>query len=181
MSNGIQEGSHDVTFAGNTLPISFISSDSGYVKFFRWVIEKTTKSPSELDEFSTSAFPNIRILLGATNGIKDMSKPYVNLVPALVHHLSVFSDESNAAFGSGSWQGAPAHFGSKGINISDENGNTKSNRRAEQERTKVVDGKPITFWWHSKLEPDRDRIHIYPDEVATGGRLIVGIFCRHLT
>jgi hypothetical protein len=175
------EGVNNVTCAGRTLPISFISSNASYVQFFRWVIEKTTKSPSEIDEFSGSAFPNIRIIPGATNGIKDMSKPYVNLVQDLVQHLSVFSDEGNAAFGSGSWQNVPAHFGSKGINISDENGNTKANRQAQQERTKVVDGRTMTFWWHSKLEPDRDRIHVYPDDIATGGKLIVGIFCRHLT
>lgn len=181
MSTGFSEGAHNVTCAGKALPITFISSASGYLQFFRWVIEKTTKSPIEIDEFSASAFPNIRIIPGATNGIKDMSKPYVNLVAALVHHLSVFSDESFASFGVGSWQNVPAYFGSKGVNMSDENGNTKANGHAQQERTRVVDGKSITFWWHSKLELDRDRIHVCPNDVQAGGRLIVGIFCRHLT
>ena len=180
MAQGLPEGAREVTCAGNTVPISFISSKKGFANFFRWVIEKTTKSPIEIEDFATAAFPNVTIASGATQGIKGMSKPYVNLIRDVVHHLSVFSDESKSAFGSGTWQNAPTHFGSRGVDISDENGKTKANREAEQARTKVVGGKSITFWWHSKLEPDRDRIHVYPDEVANGGKLLVGIFCRHL-
>lgn len=181
MQNRLPHGSQDVITQGQSLPIYFISSKSDYINFFRWIIEKTTSTPNDIENFAKSAFPEIAIIPGATNGIKTMSKPYGELIKSIVHHLSVFSDEGKEAFGTGSWQNAPALFGSKGVDISDENGNTKSNKQAEKERTKVIDGRSLIFWWHSKLERDRDRIHVYPDDIQNGGKLIIGIFCRHLT
>jgi hypothetical protein len=114
------------------------------------------------------------------DGIKSMSKPYVNLVTEIVHQLGVFSDHGQRIF-SGPWMRVPAEFGSLRVNISDENGNTKKNERARLERTKMFRDAPHVFWWHAKLEPDRDRIHICPGKVGSGGRIIVGIFCNHLT
>jgi hypothetical protein len=105
-----------------------------------------------------------------------MSKPYRELIEPLTKHLSVLSDHGKRVF-SESWKDAPSKFGSHGINISDENGNTKSNSEARRERTRIFNGKEVVFWWHSKLEPDRDRIHFSPDD---RDRLLVGIFCRHL-
>jgi len=132
-----------------------------------------------MEAFALSAFPDIDFAPGAFNGIKDMSKPYRELVKPLVRHLSAFSDHGKRIF-SGPWAQVPAEFGALRVDISDENGNTKGNSEARKDRTIIIDGTDIVFWWHSKLEPDRDRIHIYPDRIPKGGRLLVGIFCCHL-
>jgi len=97
----------------------------------------------------------------------------------LTKHLGVLSDHGKQIF-KDPWINAPAMFGSYGVELSDENGKTKGNSKAEKERTININGTDIIFWWHSKLEPDRDRIHFYPDRIKDGGRLLVGIFCSHL-
>ena len=74
----------------------------------------------------------------------------------------------------------PLSSGSLGINLSDENGNTKANPLAKRERRIVVKGEELFFWWHSKLEPHQNRIHICPGKIPAGGKMIVGIFCLHL-
>jgi hypothetical protein len=168
-----------VIVKGGTESLWFISARQEYCNFFRWLITDTTTNPNEMEALALSAFPSIDFVPGAFNGIKDMSKPYRALVKALTKHLAALSDYGKEIFKQ-PWQHAPAKFGSLGVELSDENGNTKGNSKAEKERTIPIEGKNITFWWHTKLEPDRDRIHFYPDRIPSGGRLIVGIFCRHL-
>jgi hypothetical protein len=109
-----------------------------------------------------------------------MSKPYRELVGSIVHHLGALCDHGKRIC-SEPWIRVPSEFGALGVSISDENGRTKSNAVAKKERTVEVCGRRLVCWWHCKLEPDRDRIHIYPDDLREGGKLIVGIFCRHLT
>jgi hypothetical protein len=157
-----------------------ISSIDDAPAYFRWFILKITSSPEEMGDIASDAFPKLNFVSGAFVGIKSMSKPYRDLVDDLVRHLGALSDHGHRIF-TGSWQYASAEFGSLGINLSDENGATKRNSTARRARTRVYSGGDLVFWWHSKLQPDRDRIHFYPDKVARGGTIVIGIFCRHLT
>lgn len=168
-----------VTVKSCTESLWFIADHQNYYNFFRWLITDTTKNPSEMEAFALSAFPSIDFAPGVFNGIKSMSKSYREIVSPLTKHLSALSDHGKRIF-SGPWSNASAEFGSLGVDLSDENGNTKRNSEARKERTINIKGKDIIFWWHTKLGPDRDRIHFYPDKVSGGGRLIVGIFCHHL-
>jgi hypothetical protein len=170
----------DVTVAGKPIAVWFVSTSRDAEQFFRWLIVETTNSPDEMEALSASAFRNLDFIEGAFNGIKSMSKPYRELRQVIALHLGVLSDEGARIF-SGAWERAPAEFGSLGMDISDENGETKRNRTARIERTQTVAGEERVFWWHSKLERDRDRIHICPEKVRGQGRILVGIFCRHLT
>lgn len=168
-----------VTVKNCTENLWFIADHQNYYNFFRWLITDTTKNPSEMEAFALSAFPSIDFVPGVFNGIKDMSKPYRELVNPLTKHLGELSDHGKQFFKE-SWINAPAKFGSLGVELSDENGKTKKNSKAKKERTINIEGKDIIFWWHSKLEPNRDRIHFYPNRIPNGGRLLVGIFCCHL-
>ena len=168
-----------VTVASCTENLWFIGDHQNYYSFFRWLITDTSKNPSEMEAFALSAFPLIDFAPGVFNGIKSMSKSYREIVRPLTKHLGVLSDHGKRIF-SGSWSNASAEFGSLGVDLSDENGNTKGNNEARKERTININGMDIIFLWHSKLEPNKDRIHFYPDRIPTGGRLLVGIFCYHL-
>lgn len=168
-----------MTVKSCTESLWFIADHQNYYNFFRWLITDTTKNPSEMEAFALSAFPEIDFVPGVFNGIKIMSKPYKELVKPLTKHLGALSDHGKRIF-SGSWSNAPAEFGALGVDLSDENGNTKGNNEARKKRTININGTDIIFWWHSKFERDRDRIHFYPDRIPTGGRLLVGIFCCHL-
>jgi hypothetical protein len=169
----------EVVVDGQCTRTWFVSTIQEFQNFFRWLIVQSTKAPDELAALSGPAFQNLDFVEDVFDGIKSMSKPYLNLVAEIVYHLGVFSDHGQRIF-SAPWIRAPAEFGSLHVNVSDENGNTKKNDKARLERTKTFRGEPRIFWWHAKIEPDRDRIHICPDKVASGSRIVVGIFCYHL-
>jgi hypothetical protein len=176
---GRVSGLFPVAVDGKTTLLWFVEDKGGYCSLFRWLIVSTTKNQAEMERIALSAFPLLDFVDGAFDGIKDMKKPYQDLVEALVHHLGVLSDHGLRIF-KGRRQRVAAEFGAFGVDISDENGNTKADRLARKERTVEVDGIATVFWWHTKLEPHQNRIHLNPDRVANGGRLLVGIFCGHL-
>jgi hypothetical protein len=173
-------GHVSVIVAGKTIPVWFISNARDYERFFRWLIIETTSNPDELEGLSASAFHSLDFVEGAFNGIKRMSKPYLVVASAIVTHLAAFSDEGRRIF-SGPRDRVAAEFGPFGVDISDENGRTKSNSKARAERTFIVNGETRVFWWHSKLERHQNRIYICPEKIREGGRILVGIFCDHLT
>lgn len=177
--SGRRSGSFGVVVNTRKTSLWFVAESQSYCDFFRWLIVETTKNPAEMEGFAPSAFPGVDFVSGAFNGIKDMSKPYRELVSSLVHHLGAMSDHGKRIF-LGSRVEVASEFGALGVDVSDENGNTKGNSEARKARTIEIDGTEIIFWWHSKLERHLDRIHFSPDKIANGGRLLVGIFCRHL-
>jgi hypothetical protein len=177
--SGRTGGNFVVTVDAKTTTLWFVADSQNYCDFFRWLIVETTKKPAEMAEIALSAFPSVDFVEGAFNGIKNMSKPYQELVKPLVLHLGVMSDHGKRIF-LGSRERVAAEFGALGVDISDENGNTKSNSDARKRRTIEIDGTEFAFWWHSKLERHQDRIYFNPDRITTGGRLYVGIFHEHL-
>lgn len=175
-----KSGINHVRLSGDEQAIFFVSNSCEMQHYFRWLISVYAENHHQMAVLAPSAFANLDFVDGCFSGISSMSKPFRNLAPVIVEHLSAFSDHGERIF-SGDRRKAPQMFGSLGVNISDENGNTKRNHVAKAERTRVFANCERLFWWHSKLERHSDRIHICPDDVATRGRIIVGIFCKHLT
>lgn len=173
-------GLHHVMNNTVSRPMWFVETGRDAELFYRWAGSEYSGSPAGLADLASASFKNLRFVEGCWAGIRSMTGQYRDLVRVVVQHLGALSDEGPRIF-RGSWQQAPAEFGSVGIEISDENGGTKQNGKARQERRIIVDGNERFFWWHTKLEPHQNRIHISPDDVPTGGKIIVGIFCHHLT
>ena len=173
------DGCFPVTVNDVTRDVWFIAGRPSYNKYFRALIEQFSGSPQEMESLSQSAFPELEFRPGCFGGIKDMSKPYKELAKPIVHHLGTLNDEGARIFG-GPRERVAAEFGAFGIDISNENGNTKNDDEALNERTKIVGGQEVQFLWHMKLERHCDRIHLHPGRVSAGGRIMVGIFCNHL-
>lgn len=173
-------GAVSVDMSSVRTPVCFATNALELQEFFRWLIVQYATTDDDIAALATAAFKGLDFVDGCFSGIKDMSKPCRQLVPEIVRHLSAFSDHGARIF-SGPWIRVPAEFGQYGVEISDENGKTKDNGVAKRERTIIFKGEKLIFWWHSKFERHQDRIHIYPDKVAEGGKVIVGIFCNHLT
>ena len=172
-------GRHPVVVAGESIPIWFVCCSRDIEAYFRDLLSNFAKEPDDFASFAVYAFPNLIFLNKCFDGIKRMGGQFRDLRFPIVQHLSAFSDFGQSIFFR-SWQNAPSAFGSLGVDVSDENGFTKRDNEAASERMRIVDGTPTYFWWHSKIEPHRNRIHISPDGVAIGGKIIVGIFCLHL-
>lgn len=174
-----REMGRTVVIAGKTSEnIWFVENAAQIQAYFRDLLTSYAQSSNEIERLSCDAFPNLDFAPKSFNGIKSMSKPVVQLAPVIVHHLGVLSDYGTAIF-SEPWQKASAQFGVHGVNISDENGNTKQNATARKQRTIWWNEEERVCWWHTKLERDRDRIHLDPTPVRDGMKIIVGIFCSH--
>lgn len=173
-------GGHNVLADNVEREVWFLETARDTELFYRWICSTHSRSSAELAHYSAQSFKHLTFVANCWNGIGMMSGQFRDLAPVIVHHLGVLSDNGPRIF-SGSWQQAPAEFGALGINISDENGKTKRNGTALKERRIKVAGLHRFFWWHAKLQPHQNRIHICPDDVPGGGNILVGIFCHHLT
>ncbi len=169
-----------VEMSGRLNEVWFIADATDVEQYFRWLLAKYATTPDDIAELAPSAFRTLMFVDNCFDGIRKMSKACRELAPVIVRHLGVISDDGRRIF-SGPWQRVPAEFGALGIDISDENGGTKSNAQARRERRLVINDRELYFWWHCKIERHQDRIHICPDLVGEGGQIVVGIFCLHLT
>jgi hypothetical protein len=168
----------EVSVNARIAPLWFVDGDQSYRTFFRWLITETTSSPAGMEQLANAAFPSLEFADGAFNSIKNMSKPYRELVDDIVHHLGVLSDHGQRIFRQ-PWERASAELGSLGVNATDENGKTKANSTARDQRTAKLRGGDTVFWWHTKFELYVDRMHFTPDAVHGGGAIAVGLFCKH--
>ncbi len=157
----------------------FVFSERSVEEFFRWLILETTHNPDEMRQLAGDAFKNLEFVDNAFEGIKKMSKPYCDISSKVVKHLAVLSDEGKRIFSEGDLL-APKYFAACGVDISNENGNTKQNATALKARSILVNGETRIFWWHSKIDKHQDRIHICPKQLKITGKILVGIFCKHL-
>lgn len=176
--SGPQQSLQTVSIDGKDMTVWFVSSTAHSIAFFRW-IAAATRSDDELAIVAEAAFPQLRFVPGVLSGIKDMSRPFVNIVADIVRHLGVLSDMGAEIF-EGDRRGVSQKFASMGLDVSDENGRTKSSRDARVRRTRVYLGVEYVCWWHSKLRPDRDRIYFSPDGIVPAGGIVVGVCVRHL-
>lgn len=178
-TNGHTRG-HTVLVDNVEREVWFLETARDTELFYRWICSTHSRSSADLALYSAHSFKYLTFVENCWTGIGMMTGQFRDLVPVIVQHLGILSDDGRRIF-SGSWQQAPAEFGAIGINISDENGSTKQNGTARQERRIEIDGTERFFWWHAKLQRHQNRIHICPDDVPGGGNILVGIFCHHLT
>ncbi len=174
-----ETGVRNATVAETAIDIFFMCSVGDWAAFNRYVIVDFTKNSRGLNEYACAAFPNLEFVEDCLYGIDKMSRPYSLIVKDVVKHLAAFSDQGSFIFSQSS-QMVPSLFGPLGVDISDENGATKSNSTSIKQRARLHRGKRLLFWWHSKLERHRDRIHIYVDRNGERPRIVVGILCYHL-
>jgi hypothetical protein len=97
-----------------------------------------------------------------------------------VKHFSVLNDHGAAIFARREHRLIERGFQEHGIDISPETSETMSNGRCKRARERTFDGQTLTFEWHTKIEPDRDRIHVHPGNARSNGQVIVGILHEHL-
>ncbi|WP_233973617.1 hypothetical protein [Pectobacterium versatile] len=142
----------------------------------------------DFSNYLDKAFPDLFFFADA----KDFSKACIaekhdNGLSILIFHLSYLNDYARKDF-----LEAPAQFEQKarsyGIELSRESSGTKDNKAATRERTKEISGLEIFFELHTKLTREKGRIHFHIgsnlDETilnTTGGRVIIGIICKHLS
>jgi hypothetical protein len=175
-----------VTVGGVERPVYFVTTDAEHVDFFRFAIDFEDADEGAFPAIATSAFPELRWADGVWSGLNKFSRPFRDLRSQLVNHLSVLNDHASELFRTLS-STRPDEIGRRlsalGADASDENGRTKRHAPCQRDRTRTYNGRHLTFWWHTKLQPNVDRIHFlyHAEDERHRGFIIVGIFVDHCT
>lgn len=163
-----------------TANVYFAATPSHQSQFFRTIISSENVNEGTFADLVPAAFPNLSFAENALRGCRDLSRPFVDRKHDLVKHFSVLSDHGQAIFGKREHRLIQVGFREHGIDISPETSETMRDGRCKRARERTFNGETLTFEWHSKIEPNRDRIHVHPGNVRSGGQVIVGILSEHL-
>ena len=182
-------GQVTVTVGDVVQEIFFVAEESQHVEFFRSVITLENTGEAGFERLARSAFPALEWADGIWRGLRDFSRPYIEVREELVRCLGGLSDHGAACFDNfraGDPQQLATFLSARvGARTSDENGATKRHAPSRQDRTRRHRSIDKTFWWHVKLRPDVDRIHFLYEPPSTGpagsstSRIVVGLFKDH--
>ncbi|WP_417355700.1 hypothetical protein [Gallaecimonas pentaromativorans] len=165
----------------------FIVSEYAHlINSFREQVYSGIKSFSEALEHSSKLWCNCYFTARAKRfsqlGVNELTH-----LKTLLKHLDYLNDYAQSDFN------GESHFfirkaASKGVELSPDSSKTHENARAMKERNVDVEGSSILCEWHTKITKTAGRVHFnfgksVSEEVAnvTGGRVIIGIFNKHLT
>ena len=186
---GVPSGRVPVVVEDITNEIVFVTEELQHVDFFRSIIELENANEAMFECLAPSAFPTLEWADNVWRGLRDFSRPYINVRRELVRYLGGLNDYGARCFheyGAGDPRRLPQVLSIQvGTEASDENGETKRNRLSERDRTRRHRGQNKVFWWHVKLQPHIDRIYfLYEPPSADSpfpehGRIVVGIFKEH--
>jgi hypothetical protein len=179
-----RHGPVPVNVGGDDRTVHFVTTDSEQAGFFRDAIEIEDADEDGFAALASSTFPALDWADGVWGGLSEFSRPFRDVRADVTQHLSVLNDHGAGVFHAFSANGSDevaARLSALGATASDENGRTKRNRDCEKDRTRFYRGREVTFWWHTKLEPNVDRIHFLyiPGPNGSPGVVVVGIFTEH--
>ena len=186
---GVPSGRVPVAVEGFTNEIVFVIEEAQHLDFFRSVIELENADEAMFERLAASAFPALEWADSVWRGLRDFSRPYLDVRSELIRSLGGLNDHGAACFYEHHARG-PQHLprvlsARIGTETSDENGNTKRHRPSERDRMRRYRGANKVFWWHVKLRPQIDRIYFLYDPPSADspqpehGRIVVGVFKDH--
>ncbi len=184
----VPRGPVPVVVAGVSTSVFFVTEESDHVGFFRAVIRREKADEGMFERLAPSAFPALDWADGVWRGLRDFSRPYIEVRDELIRCLGGLSDHGATCFHEFS-DHDPDHLSSVlsakvGCDTSDENGRTKKHKLCKRDRTRRHRGTDKVFWWHLKLRPHVDRIYFLHEPQSAdfpSGRVVVGILKDHCT
>ena len=177
-SHRFAAGVHSVDKPAQSLPVDvyFAVSTEDHPGFFRLLYEWEDVSESDFFERARLAFP--RLVFAADTSFRKFQGAYRTLRPKVVDHLGRINDRFPEVYAAEN--GMPDEVSSRlGIQVSIE-GNTRSSERLMRLRDVEFRGQVYRCEWHSKLEPNRNRIHFHVIDCMSETKILIGIFHEHL-
>ena len=156
--------------------VVFVTTPTDHPRFYRTLYSVENVPEGEFFEIAVKAFPDLAF--APTLNFQHFEGAYGLRRPEVVHHLSLINDRFLELY--------KAEFGSSrsismrlGIAVSIE-GQNRMNQAFMRYRDAQFEGHAYRCEWHSKLEPNRNRIYFHIGDERTDGRVLIGIFHRHL-
>lgn len=182
--HGVPSGEVSVEVAGFIKKIIFVTDEAQHVNFFRSVIKLENADESKFKHLAQSAFPALEWADNVWSGLRDFSRPYINIRDELIHYLAGLNDHGAKCFYKRS--NNPSELSKYvGTETSDENGATKKFQPSKRDRTRIHCGIKKVFWWHVKLRRHAYRIYFLYESRSIHqpspeyGRIVIGIFKDH--
>ena len=156
--------------------VVFVASPTDHPRFYRTLYSVENTPESEFFAIAVKAFPDLAF--APTLNFQHFEGAYVLRRPEVVHHLSLINDYFLEFFKAerGSSRSIAMRLG---LDLSIEGQYRKSQARMRYRDAKFGDH-VYRCEWHSKLEPHRNRIYFHIGDEGTDGRVLIGIFHRHL-
>jgi hypothetical protein len=180
-----RRGRKDVARGGDVRALHFVATSRERLVFLRDLPEVEDLRPDEYMKLAPLAFPDVCFADGLAAQCGRFSRRFDGVRAKLTQHLAALNDEFQTIMRA--HHGLPSEVqvalrAKTGVDSSPESPNTKADAKAWAERRIAYGGRETWCEWHTKLEPDRDRVYFHPgNPLVAGGRLIVGIFHMHLT
>ena len=194
-----RSGVHIVRSGDSTREIHFVTHEAALPLFYRTLFEIEELDADAYMKNAPRAFPEIAFVPGLAEQFSRFDTKYRDVRRAVTKHLGALNDHFPRLIKKHNGQtplviaelSAYCH-----VDASPEGPKTHANKAAMRERDveidtvivghrEVVVGRKVRCEWHTKIEPDADRIHFHPgdtsDDKVAEGRLVVGIFANHLT
>ena len=171
-------GSHTVDQLTQPEPVdvSFVASPVDHPTFYRTLYSVENVPEVEFFQIAVKAFPDLAF--APTLNFQHFQGSYVHRRPEVVRHLSLINDRFLELY--------KAEFGSSrnismrlGIDVSIE-GHDRKSEALMRHRDVKFRGRIYRCEWHSKVEPHRNRIYFHSGDEWTNGRVLIGVFHRHL-
>jgi hypothetical protein len=171
-----RSGARNVVRGGRDVAVFFLVDFVDERLFWRSVYELANVPERQFFELAPRAFPNL--LFASTLNFGRFAGLYATVREEVVRHLGALNDTWTVAYveEAGNSDRISARIG---IDVSRESGLTRAAEGLMRQRDVPFHGRKYRCEWHSKLEPDRNRIHFHPAGESIEHPLI-GIFCDHL-
>lgn len=196
---GTWRGPCKVVVGGVMQTVHFVEDESSHRLFFRdaLVVERTDEAG--LERLAPHAFPDLLFLAGVWGGLGRFEGGYARVKDDLRHILSILDDHGAWVFTDetgrlsrdepepGDTERKPVtnqvierRFKRWGVEIAPEKPAVRTNGGCRRARERELEGRTLYCEWHYKFEKHINRIHLHPPIPASGGKVIVAIFCDHL-
>ena len=159
-----------------TVDVVFVATPTDHPRFYRTLYSVENVPEGEFFEIAAKAFPSLAF--APTLNFQHFEGAYALSRPEVVHHLSLINDRFLELY--------KAELGSSrsismrlGIAVSIE-GQNRMNQAFMRYRDAKFGGHVYRCEWHSKLELHRNRIYFHIGDEGTDGRVLIGVFHRHL-
>ncbi len=168
-------GFRRVTTADGRVEMSFLDEDRDVRLFYRSLIRLEAVHEGAFFELAGRAFPGLCFADGLS--FRRFDGGYA-VRDRVIEHLAALDDGFAETFEAE--RGSSAQISARlGIEVSIE-GKTRGSPTLMRRRDASFRGYVFRCEWHTKLERHRNRIHFFPGDERTGGRILIGLFVRHL-
>ena len=178
-----------VVVDGTSRSLHFITCEEEHVDFFRSAATFPNIGNVEFKALAHSAFPALEWLDSSWDELWRYRDCFFDQrLPDLVQHLAVLNDEAATLFYKHpGGAGVAEQLRARGVKASSENGNARSYQPSIAARTRVYRGREEVFWWHTKIQWDKGRIHFLHvqnpaprrGDRPEHGHIVIGIFKDH--